>query len=84
MKYMSLSDAIQTGRPIKRANESQWRNVQDGTICVTPEDLLADDWIFKSAPLELEIYVSPDKTQISLEPENIHWDRKQMIEKINE
>ena len=84
MKYMSLADALHTGRPFKRAREMNWRNCQDGTICVTPEDLLADDWIIKPAPLELDIYISPDQTKIALTPENIHWDKRAMIEKLNE
>lgn len=78
---MSLSDALQTGRPFKRARDTNWRNSQDGTICVTPEDILADDWIIKPAPLELTIYISPDQSKISLQPENIHWDKREMIEK---
>lgn len=80
---MSLSDALITGRPFKRANDLNWRNVQDGTICITPEDCLAEDWIIKPAPLELEIYISPDKSRVSLQPdEQYYWDKKKMIEVI--
>lgn len=82
---MRLEDALITGRPLKRAHEISWRNVQDGVLTVSREDILADDWIIKPAPLELEIYISPDRTKVSLDKNSPYdWDKKEMIEKVKE
>jgi hypothetical protein len=80
-RNLSFTEAFESGRPLKRFMDPNWRDPSAGTIAVSVEDAKATDWEIKPDPVRLVIYLSPDKTKVSLDVGSPHdWDRIVMIE----
>lgn len=83
LRNLSFTEAFESGRPLKRFMDPNWRDPSAGTILVTVEDAKATDWEIKPEPVRLKIYLSPDRTKVSLDVESPYdWDCLQMIEEV--
>lgn len=52
---MTIMEAVATGLPIQRKGWGYWMDLSKGSICVSKEDLDADDWVVKKEPSRVYI-----------------------------
>jgi hypothetical protein len=80
IRHLSLAEALESGRPIKRYMDFHWRENEE-KMTLSQEDIRATDWEVKPEPKRFVLYVSPDGTKCTFDHSSpIDWERYMLIE----